>query len=794
MIPKELQDVRQWSYSYSSQELKRPTHIDYKPGGALSYVEAKEKAGNHLYTGFYVTASDPYILGDIDHIPDPNNPFEDLPIELAIFIQEHDTYYEVSPSGKGLRFILKFPDVETKEDFEGQYFKLIHHDGQVNIGRPWMTITGEMTPFAYDDKIGIITSQEMASIAKIRTKETAVRTAVTLDKAPIDLPHITDIRQTLFDLPIDENPRVKRAYLNTFGTEYEHYDYWLKILMALHNYSMFANKSIECLQLAIEWSKQDERAFTSEEDVEKRWRSFSDSDIIVSYKTLYKMYYSSRLKWPVPKKQSKDQAKMGAPLQPLPTEYRNFKALVDYYDIKLYRDEIDRALYYITADQDIIDQYFMMYGVTQHYGKYYGPFDYKTLTPAFHIMCQEFGFLGLSHDRTTQFLTNLRAQTKNIINMVRVFFDTPFDKLPAEYQENKDGPATFDEVFDCLRIDYVSKTNTESMEELKIYKKYYKAWWMGFIRNLYFQQDIHTNNCVLLLTGKEQIRKTSHFKYLLPTFLREHIAFTTHGFASENSVRDVAKISATSLMIVWDELEQYLNSQTESNFKKIIDNNPQKMIDKYEVSASSVIPKAIYGATSNQREFRLGNTGSRRLFHIPVTWVKTTKLGTVNWHKFINDLKKEVSAALKLGEVPWLLTEDELEQQVVLHKSITSSNTFDIILSEIFDTTKTLPAGYTTIPNTQALQKTKQEVLMTTKEVIDIMIMYGTPPYSIKRPAVIKSLQRLCGNYTRTQRGMKHLEKPKCVIYRGQAEQGPHRRWITPPIYKHVKETLHGIA
>ena len=70
-----------------------------------------------------------------------------------------------------------------------------------------------------------------------------------------------------------------------------YYDFWVKVLMALHNYAMIADKKVECLDLAIEWSRKDLAHFVNEEDVTKRWRSFDNTKVqdIVTYKTLFKI-------------------------------------------------------------------------------------------------------------------------------------------------------------------------------------------------------------------------------------------------------------------------------------------------------------------------------------------------------------------------------------------------------------------------------------------------------------------------------------------------------------------------
>ena len=149
--------------------------------------------------------------------------------------------------------------------------------------------------------------------------------------------------------------------------------------------------------------------------------------------------------------------------------------------------------------------------------------------------------------------------------------------------------------------------------------------------------------------------------------MRHMIALTTHGFKANNDMRDIVKIASSNMVVVWDEIEQYLDATTESNFKKVLDGNPQKFIDKYETNASTYVPLSLYGATSNKREFRLSDDGSRRIFHIPVTWVDTDTMDCICWHKLINILKREYDELVENGFTPWMLTESQLQQQSQLH-------------------------------------------------------------------------------------------------------------------------------
>lgn len=811
MVPEEIRKKAQWSHSFSTEELKRPAHYDYKPDGALDYDMAKAMAdAKNLLTGFYVTREDKYVLGDIDHVKDPENPWEQIPLELTMLLRSSPTYCEVSPSGEGIRFIYKLRGNAATDDGNGSKaattgsYYLLKKDieggfnpkeYQINFDKPWMTITGNKLPWS-DDKVGTVTLEELETVFAVRRKEKKEKDVRVQQAAPANLPTSSYMWSALRSIPLDSNPRVQRAYREVFNEEYQHYTFWMKMLMSMHDFSQQVGKDIECLNVVIEWSRADVTAYSSDEDIIKHWNSLNDKEGNVSYRSILKMASLYQLKWPMPKNQTKAEVEKGVPRKPLITEYVNFKAMVTYYAIRLYRDEDNTNLLYVSGDEDIIEQYFMMHQVRSLFGKYYGPFSKDTLTPALYILSQDIGFTGMSHSQMTQFIRTYLAETLDTINIVRLYFDTPFKDLPPDYRENAAtyNKSTVDYLFEAIELDYL--TEHERGKECEMYKAYYRIWLMGLVRNLYFRDSPYSNNCILLFTGPEQIRKTSHFMYLLPSFFRqEYIALTTHGFATESSMRDVVKLAAHNMVIVWDEIEQYLNAETESNFKKIIDGNPQKIIDKYEVLEKTVHPRAVYGGTSNLSEFKLGAEGSRRIFHIPVKYIDTDHMNTVCWHKLVNDLKQQMELGIRSGDIPWLLTQDQLNYQSKLHSNIRARNTLDYALEEIFDFSKPLrliDGG--ALGKVTSVQNDKSGRLRTTKEVSDVLGRYGFGQLGFKRPALVKTLHRLCGDYTGTRKNSIYLSAPKCTIKKGMAKQHQFSKWVMPPIkpdMKHLFNSVH---
>ncbi len=782
-IPKELALIKQWSYSHSLEHLKRPRHTHYGKNMSLSMSEAWDAAADGRFIGFYVTPDDPYILGDIDHVADPED-LSTLPIGLTDVIKNRGAYCEISPSGHGIRFVLKLESAELKRGLLGVTFytneKLANkREAQINVGPPWMTITGNTTSYS-SDVIGTVTLSTLESAFKIKYKKDRVEHGRIKGWDDAPLPPVQDVIRALKEITLDHNPRIQRAHKEIFHEEYSHYTFWLKVMMALHDYAVKSDNNIVCLDELIKWSETDTESYDGEDSIIEKWESFSTEENHISYRTLFGLAYANIVQWPKAKPLTKKQKAQGIRIgQPLNTEFVNFTTLLQFYDIKVYRDAHSSVKFYVTGDEDIIDTYFKFMGGQHYLEKYVGVFSEKSLTAAMHIFCQEAGFVGISHTQVVQFIRNTVFQSNLELDVVAEYFDTPFEELPKSYQENTRfyTLSTVEYMFSALELDFMT---SNSERERDLYETYYRSWLMGLVRNLFFKDSFHMNNCVLLLTGTEQIRKTSHFRFMLPTFMRqEYIAFTTHGFQNESSMRDVVKLSSGNLLVVWDEIEQYLTRDSESNFKKIIDNTPQKFIDKYEVIPSEVHPIAMYGATSNKREFNLSNTGSRRIYHIPVKWVDTDKLNHICWHKLVNDLRKEVSAA-PCDVPPWLLTKSQLQYQAQLHLKITNKTGMEFVLSEMFFWETMSCIRFGSLPKEQRTPRTSVNCYTFTNIKKLVAQEIGRMPHQTEQIALKRSLIKLCSNYTQTQTQRKKLDAPRASVYQGQMVYNGVVYFITP--------------
>ena len=163
-IPDELKNYDQWvlwAYEYNEEKGKwdkvpfSPKSLrkcDYTNKKFLSdFITAKEKLRKHngrfAGIGFSVFADDPYVFVDLDDClnPDDGNPDDvELTLKSKTILKKLDTYTELSPSGRGIRAILKgrLPDDGRKNAGDVELYDRDHY----------LTLTGHTLP-DYPDTI-----------------------------------------------------------------------------------------------------------------------------------------------------------------------------------------------------------------------------------------------------------------------------------------------------------------------------------------------------------------------------------------------------------------------------------------------------------------------------------------------------------------------------------------------------------------------------------------------------------------------------------------------------------------
>lgn len=811
-LPLEIQKINQWNHSRTTENIKKPVYWHYASNGGLTFEDALTKvkqSDRRIVMGFYVTKKDQYILGDVDEINDPNNPFPDIPPNLAYLLKTKKTYSEISPSGKGIRFFLKFESSDEKQKLSGKVYHTNEEcdwrkpeDTQINIGPPWMTMTLNPTSFS-SNEIATVTIEELQKCFAVKLKEnynnvipiskkkspfsTSEKTNIVREQS---VPSFGNMEAALNMIQLDQNPRIKRSYKKVFKENYQHYEYWLKVMMAMHDYSQHTTDEVKCLELIVAWSRKDEVAFKDEQDVINYWNGLAERIANVdgpkiTFRTLLSLAYYNTIHWPFAHK-PKDKNIPELP-RPIISEYANFETLLDFYDIKFHINELEPSSFFISGDEDIMQKWFLIAAVEKHFGELYGPYSRELLIPVLHMFVQAHDFRGIDHRRVKEFMINATVSTTLSVNLLKRYIETPFEMLPDDYKDNPENynTSSVDLLFNSITIDYMT---SDTKKERALYYRYYRCWLMGVIRQLYYEGEFDLNNCILILSSIEKKQKTTHFLKMFPKRFRKYITLTTHGFSTETNKRDLSKLAAESLLMIWNEIEQHLNPEVESAFKEIIDNTPVKFIDKWDKTKTTTTPIAIYGGTSNQKSFKLSDNGSRRMFIIPVLNVDTDAVVNICWHPIFQELIKEFKDSLKKKILPWNLTEDELSYQARLHGGLKSKNNIDLALEDTYDATAVLQVKHKNIIGVKSFQRDNTGTFKTTKQIQSDLDFHGINSAKIPRSALEKALIRLCSRYSDTERNEREFWNPKCKIKNGLAIWKGRKLWCTPPLIEPYKE------
>lgn len=725
-IPKEWANTVGWTRSMSSsltsKESKRPLISPDKASQALtlpSLIEGENPVNPIGLCGFLSSMANDIVVIDID-MDRPRKKFlkeslqngtmslQEVQAEaLSVLVPTLPgpikelltrSYAEFSTSGTGLHIVFKtdknkFKDLISNGARSRAYWKATDFDGQLSVSNNYMVTTGNMVPgcaselqdvpFAILDACFNITSKRTSAAAPEQVDACEIIDAETL-------PSIQELERAVLLIPIDQSQRVKTVYHQVTGHQYEHYDFWLHIGMAIHSYAKASGKETQCLNIFIKWSALDQEAFTGDEDVAAKWNSFSQMPMGegISYKTLFKIAVAFQLNYP--KRQIGKEGRLL--VNPKRTEYVNFKYLMDKYHLRLFR--VGGIDLYLTGDQDILDKYFMLYGVSSMFG-YYGPYSPQQLATATWRLCQDSLWLELSS--TTNFTNAWIDASTEDIDLFEEWLKQPKESLPFSMQYprffddyprrvyNRPEFNTFEYLASCIEWDG-DETNPDDARRIKLYKRMLKCTMMQLIKLHSSVNNTFTDNGgMFALIGPENTRKTTFFKLLLPVpleFMRKDV---NQELTGEKNKRDFVRNLSTSAIVLVDEFEGFMdNRKSGAFFKSIISGNTTSFTEIYATQETKLKRKAILVGTSNERKQIISDNGSRRLWFAEIRNVDSNKMLNINLYELYNNLRIEFEQEVISGNTPWLLDTEETKEVTAQNKALKAQSSIDIDIREVF--------------------------------------------------------------------------------------------------------------
>lgn len=697
------------------------------------------------------------------------------------------TYTEFSPSGTGLRMIVQSKD---KALFKKAYKKAKAFKGQMDFKNQFITITER----AYPGTSSTITEVPLMSLADAFGFKQTQRVEATspMDEAEAlaalssepSMPTVATMERALESIPIDQNKRVQKVWEELTNSKYEHYDFWLNVGMALHDYGTQMKQASQMYLAYLKWSEKDPVDFKDEEDVAAKWQSFGlvgRSDVI-TWRTLLKI--ANRCTFDYPRTIITKKVDTGLPQI---NEWVNFEYLLDFYNIKLHEDDA----YYVSGDEEICEKYFIVHGSGKWFDKYYGPITLQGLQAATLRLCQDSKWRGLKSTNTH--VATWITQPREDMDLFQLWLDTPFEDLPEDMryinttrgrkQANEfDENSNIDYVFNCLNVQY------EHENERLLAKVMLKRTLMQMIK---FREDLHLpftdNGGMLILIGEENTYKSTFFKLLLPRPLEHLRKEANMRIKGDKSVRDFIRNLGSKTIVQIDEFEGIMDHGAEGSlFKAIISGDSASITDIYQTTESNVKRKAILVGTTNEMRQVLSDNGSRRMWFVKVNKIDTGAMLHINLHKLYNDLRDEFRREYNKGNMPWLLTQDEIALLYKMNDSLTAKNDLTMWIEEMWPTLAPMPDTY--FKDITSIQKDISGKLYTTRDILQALTFRGMTQ-TVKLPALERALERHCGRWTNSHGKTIPMVRPRGILTNGRLMQGEmpngrykYTKWVMPPI------------
>lgn len=489
-------------------------------------------------------------------------------------------------------------------------------------------------------------------------------------------------------LPIDGSAKIQKAWKEITGEEYEHYHFWLTVGMAIHFESSLKSELGLGFQLYLEWSKQDKDFFISEEDVYKKWTSFSSSSSNpVTFKTIEGLLPYLTFNW-VHFNSKTGKVDM--------TSLENHKVFLNYYNIQAH--EWPGVGYFISAEKEVLNKYFIRstktvssVGLPIHNGLVFGlggPWTVDTLDiPLARLAQNEAGWRG-KHSSYSSDLVKVLIQKSQPLNPVYRWLNSDITDLPEtlieeDHIDNSEikSLSTFNNVMSAFSFPSGKGVNEE------LYKKMLYCMFMQIARLMDLDSLNKPNEGMVILIGPENCRKTSFFRWLFPSSLSKLVVQWMENLTSDKNKRDMGRALAGAGVFLLDECDAVLKGdEIASWLKAILTSNVVDYTEIYGKSRVSHARTALLAGTTNYKNLWLSSTGNRRMWLIEVDYIHmeylTNSISRYWLYKsFFNEYKKQVS----LGKTPWIMDPNDAHTIAVSNatKAIKSSLLLD--LQELFD-------------------------------------------------------------------------------------------------------------
>jgi len=694
-----------------------------------------------------------------------------LPKEFKAFLNKHKSYTEISPSNCGLRTLFVCDDKSSLPGRANLNEKLCL-GGELFANSGYVTLTGralrqwDIKSIAAEDllpwykKNGHPAEKEKDIIKADQDEQAKAFQQVS------NLPSLNSALEAFRLCKLDQSAAVRNAYETVMGQSYNHYDFWFKIMSAIHHYmTTLGTDSATILANVLEWCQEDPVSYQDDDDVLDHWQSLGEQENPITYHTLFKIARLIKFNWPVEKCDKKG---LGTG-KPLVNELRNFKYLLDYFDITVYHEPYTKALY-VSSDLSTIEKFFKTERTAQFFGKI-GPFSEEELIFMLWDIAQQNHYDNVTLGTISPLAKAYFTKTVKEFNLMEHWLETPYNELPEDLKEPGTDPSlsTIDYVMDCIKF--------HPLQNKKLAKTYLNAFFFGIVMPMYNPERIWPeHNFMLIFTGPENCRKSTFFSSLIPKQFQEYlVTHSTETLSSAKSLRDFMIQMTSSALLVVDEFEIFYSKKNDSLFKTLVTCSSVDFVPIYSKVTKKTFRTAALAGTTNKQKLPLVQDSSRRVALIEVDFIDTDALAKVNWHAFYNKYIRKGKELIKQHVFPWKLKQSEINMQYEENERFRAPTELEYIMRELYDFDYPFP-GLDVITSVQT-----ESVWLASRSDIIATIKQKYPSMPIKVPALVNVLEQMCGKYSGTSRTAKHLPNCKGEVSKGVVTQKKYTRYIVPP-------------
>jgi hypothetical protein len=723
------------------------------------------------YPGILLTKDNEYVAFDIDDDLAKNGTrkfsLELLSLEFQEFLLKYPSYTELSPSGCGLRVIVRCKNKKEILTDSGRLIldKNMCIGGELFIHSGYVTITGNCV--SNPRKLANIS---LPDILQWSSKREDVPAKLDNDRN-LNVLRVFGLKafaDTLDMCKLDQSDKVKRAYKSIIGTDYVHYDYWLKILSSSHDYAIKTGKMNEVTEMILHWSMNDKTAYQSKDDVLSHWMSLGNKENPISYKTLMK--FNKLLKFDWPKPVIKKGFSTG---KPLINENKNFKYLLNYYNIRFALETLTNQ-FYITADDAVMNEFFPLSEDKKDFFGMRGPYTKDEMLSKMWGFAQDNGYDNATISTIGPLFRTAFYDVCDRINIFEKWLTTAAEDIPFDLRE----PGT---EIDKSNLDFLmSCIDFQSSQNMELAYKYMETFFFEMVMPIYNARQIHAERSfVLILTGLENTRKSSFFRMLFPTQLLKSLLYTSNNkLGDTKALRDFKNVMTRRALIVIDEFDHFYDPKNDSLFKSLVTCSSAPFVPIYQTEPVDLPRMAVLAGTTNEVLLPYKQDSNRRFAMLRVNYIDTDKMQKINWHHFYSSFVKRGSEAMMKGLYPWKPNQDLIQLQYTENEINRAKTNLEQMLLEIYDFDMNTHKSIIDFKTIKGVQTDKR--LLTYKQ-IEASLKQRFPSSPINIAELKRLLERLCGRYTRTTNLKIALPGHDSFLYNGIAKQGQWTRYVMPP-------------